>query len=113
MVNYFWQDTARIKELSARLAACDLVTRLDPDEPETLAIALADIEESMRRFLETQLPRLTDTAVRGEALEELLFDIREEFRHIAYHLHDPHFFRVIEPTHDWLTVNDYAKPKQG
>jgi hypothetical protein len=113
MENYLWQDVARIKELTTRLAAIDLVARLDPEEPETLAIALADIEESMRKFLETQLPRLTDSTVRGEALEDLLFDIREEFRHIAYHFHDPHFFRVIEPTHDWLTVKDDAKPKQA
>jgi hypothetical protein len=112
MGNYLWQDAARIKELAARLADSDLVARLDPEEPQTLAIALADIEESMRTFLETQLPRLTDATVRGEALEDLLFDIREEFRHISCPFHDPYFFRVIEPTHDWLTVQDYAKPKQ-
>jgi len=43
------------------------------------------------------------------ALEDLLMDIREEFRHILYHLHDPEFFRVVEPTHDWLTLAETAK----
>jgi hypothetical protein len=31
-------------------------------------------------------------------------DVREEFRHILYHLHDPKFFRVVEPTHDSLQL---------
>jgi hypothetical protein len=112
MENYLWKNVARIKELTARLAAVDIVARLAPEEPDTLAIAFADIEESMRTFLETQLPRLTDSTVRGDALKDLLFDISEEFRHIAYHFHDPYFFRSIEPTHDWLTVEDYSKPRQ-
>lgn len=36
-------------------------------------------------------------------------DIREEFRHILHHLHDPEFFRVVEPTHDWLTLAETLK----
>jgi hypothetical protein len=37
-------------------------------------------------------------------LEDVLMDVREEFRHILYHIHDPKFFRVAEPTHEWLAV---------
>jgi hypothetical protein len=41
----------------------------------------------------------------SEAFEDALLEIREEFRHIVYHVHDPQFFRTIEPTHDWLAVS--------
>jgi hypothetical protein len=40
---------------------------------------------------------------------DLLMDILEEFRHVLYHLHDPEFFRVLEPTHEWLTLSSEKK----
>ena len=79
--------------------------RYGPEEPETLAHAFSDIEESLRKFLDQQLPKLADSSLQGEQLEDLLLDISEEFRHILYHLHDPEFFRVLEPTHEWLTLS--------
>jgi hypothetical protein len=57
------------------------------------------LEESLRLFLDEQLPKLSDPSVQGEQLEDLLLEIREEFRHVLYHLHDPVFFRAMEPTH--------------
>jgi len=96
-----------VKQLTEVLGRCTLVTKLGDDEVPTMAIALADIEGSMRVFLTDQLPRLKDPKLTDEQLEDLLLDIREEFRHIAYHFHDPQFFRVIEPTHEWLSVKSY------
>ncbi|MCU1226403.1 MAG: hypothetical protein JWQ42_4496 [Edaphobacter sp.] len=64
-------------------------------------------------FLDEQLPKLADPTVQGEQLEDFLMDIREEFRHILYHLHDPEFFRVVEPTHDWLTLAETAKKQRS
>jgi hypothetical protein len=96
-----------VKQLAEVLGRSPLVTKLGNDEVPTLAIALADIEGSMWVFLENQLPRLKDPNLTYEQLEDLLFEIREEFRHIAYHFHDPQFFRVIEPTHEWLSVKSY------
>ena len=83
--------------LAERLATCPVMARFRPDEPETLAHAFSDIEESVRKFLEVQLPKLADSSNRGEQLEDILLDISEECRHILYHLHDPEFFRVLDP----------------
>jgi len=83
-----------------------MVNQYGAEEAPTLAIAFADIEQSMVTFLNEQLTRIMDPSVRGEELEDALMDAREEFRHIAYHLHDPQFFRVIEPTHDWLNIDE-------
>jgi len=93
------QSRGAIAELTQRLRACALVTRYGPSEPDTLVHAFSDIEESFRKFLDEQLPKLTDPSVQGEALEDLLLEVREEVRHILYHLQDPEFFRILEPSH--------------
>jgi hypothetical protein len=76
------------------------ITRLDDgDEPEarTLAYSLLEIEESCRRFIE-QLDALFARAPQ-HALPELE-GLREELRHIVYHIHDSRFLRVINPRPD-------------
>ncbi len=94
------QDREAVADLTRRLADCPSVSRYGPDEAETLVHALSDLEESMHRFLEVQLPKLADPAVRGEALEGLLWEITTgEVRHILYHLQDPQYFRILEPSH--------------
>ena len=103
------QTKEALTELGDRLAGCPMVTQYGAEEPGALLLAFSDLEGAMRAFLEEQVPKLADPTVQGEALEDLLIDIREEFRHILYHLHDPEFFRVVEPTHDWLTLAEPAK----
>lgn len=103
------QTKEALAELGDRLAACPMVAQYGAEEPGALLLAFSDLEGSMRAFLDEQLPKLADPSVQGEALEDLLMDIREEFRHVLYHLHDPQFFRVVEPTHDWLTLAETSK----
>jgi hypothetical protein len=103
------QTKEALAELGDRLSACPMVAQYGAEEPGALLLAFSDLEGSFRVFLDEQLPKLADPTVQGEALEDLLMDIREEFRHILYHLHDPEFFRVVEPTHDWLTLAETAK----
>lgn len=99
------QTKAEWDSLLDRLEGSSAVQRYGQDEARTLVHAFADIESSARRFLQEQLPRLVSAKTKGAALDELLFEIREEFRHMLYHMHDPQFFRVVEPTHDWLTLS--------
>lgn len=93
------QQRKAVTELTRRLADCPLVARYGHDEPETLVHAFSDLEESFHKFLDEQLPRLSDPSTQGEALEELLLDIREQVRHMLYHLRDPEFFRILDPVH--------------
>ena len=99
-----FQTSELFDDLRRRLAECPMVSQYGPEEAGTLVHAFTDLEESMRTFLTEQLPKLIDPTLKGEALEDVLMDVREEARHILYHLHDPKFFRVVEPTHDWLAV---------
>jgi hypothetical protein len=102
------QTREQIDNLRERLASCAAVARFGSEEAGTLVHALSDLEESFRKFLDEQLPKLVDPSVQGEQLEELLTDISGEFRHILYHLHDPQSFRLLEPTHDWQTAKTAA-----
>jgi hypothetical protein len=99
-----------IENLRQRLARCPMVAKYGEEESGTLVHAFWDLEESFRRFLDEQLPKLADPSVEGKQLQDLLLDIEQEFRHILYHLHDPQNFRYLEPTHEWLTL---AEPKNG
>jgi len=104
MSELLFQKRGLIDNLRERLKSCPLIAKLGPEEADTLVHAFLDLEESLRLFLDEQLPKLADPVVQGEHLEDLMLEIREEFRHILYHIHDPEFFRAMEPTHDWLTL---------
>lgn len=101
-----FQANELLEDLRGRLAACPMVNQYGPGEAGTIVHSFTDLEASMRVFLNEQLPKVIDPDLNGEQLENLLMDIREEFRHILYHLHDPKFFRIVEPTHEWLTLAD-------
>jgi hypothetical protein len=88
----------RLKRLAARLASCPEVIRYDrPNEPEASALAHAflDLAESFRRFIDEQLPKLEREGNNPEQIYDILLDIREEFRHIIYHLREPEFYRDL------------------
>ena len=93
-------DQTDIKALAERLSKCPEVTKYDQgDEKEAgvLAHSFADLEESFKTFLNEQLPRLMDKRTTPAELCDTLLEIGEEFRHILYHIHDPKFYRYLDP----------------
>lgn len=98
------QTAGAMGQLRERLAGCPLVSQYGPEESEILVQSFSDLEASFRVFLDEQLPKLADPNLKGEQLEDLLMEIQGEFQHILYHIHDPKFFRVVEPTHEWLVL---------
>ena len=71
-----------------------LVSRgaLPEEEAGTLVHALLDVSESIEKVYCSLVPRLLsvliDQDVDPERLEEVLWDIQDEFRHIDYQIHD-------------------------
>lgn len=56
---------------------------------EALVHALVDIRSSLVRVYGQLLPELTRDAIRTpEVLRDQIWELREEFRHIEYHLKD-------------------------
>jgi len=87
-----------VKLLAERLSRCPQVTRFDQGEHReawTIAHALADLEDSFGRFLDEQLPRLTEEPASNTDLNDVLLEIGEEFRHVLYHINDPAFYKYV------------------
>jgi len=61
------------------------------EEAGTLALAFMDIYESVQKLYGSGalIPQLlSNQEASSERMEDLLWDIRNEFRHIDYHIHD-------------------------
>jgi len=88
----------RYKQLGDRLSKLSEVTKHDKGEHKeawTLAHSFLDLEGAFRKFLDEYLPRLENSHLSDEEVNDLLLDIGEDFRHIIYHLNDPEFFRYL------------------
>lgn len=84
--------------LAQKLAASSSVARHDTADERagwTLAYNFSELEESMRRFLDEQLPRLLSLDVAVVDIDDALHEIGEEFRHILYHLTDSSFYSYL------------------
>lgn len=91
-------DPENVSALIDRLQQSDRIRKYDDrdrQEAAILAHAFKDLETSFRTFLDEQLPKILNPQISTEELEEALAQIGEEFRHILYHLREPHYFRYV------------------
>jgi hypothetical protein len=94
-----------VKRLAEHLSQCPEVRRFDEGqdvEAGDLADSFAEIERSLRTFLEEQLPKLAVGETSPPETFSLLLDIGEEFRRLLYHLleHQKFYkYLVSEGTH--------------
>lgn len=59
------------------------------DEAGAFTYALIDIAESVERIYFNIVPQILEKhTAKKEVLQDLFWDIREEFRHIQYHIND-------------------------
>ena len=62
---------------------------MSSQQAEAVAYAFLDVFESIGKVYRELLPSLlSDSAAPSDALKERIWDIREEFRDIDYHIHD-------------------------
>jgi hypothetical protein len=89
----------KLKILAQNLRKSEKVNSFDSveeRESETLAHSFLDIEESCRTLLNNLFPKLETTTLSQDEINELLFDIGEELRHILYHINDPKFYDYLK-----------------
>jgi len=75
----------KLKMLAQNLRKSEKVNSFDSleeRESETLAHSILDIEESCKTLLNNLFPKLEPTTLSQDEINELLFDIGEELRHI-------------------------------
>ena len=63
----------------------------DEEEAWTLAHSFVDLNKSFNTFSNDLFPKLFKEGIETEEIEDILYDIGEEFRHILYH------FLVVRP----------------
>jgi hypothetical protein len=96
-------DVQRVKELAECLrrvprvakAAVRRGTTVDA-EAWQIATALADVEECAEKLFAEIIPRLIASSD-GEAGDDALNDVGEEYRHILYHIMDTKVFEYVVP----------------
>ncbi|MGE0210344.1 MAG: hypothetical protein AB7S41_01500 [Parvibaculaceae bacterium] len=93
-------DVERLEALAARLEAIPAVARLALDgEPGGWRVAynLMETEEAGLKIVRHLIPAL-EAATTREAAEDALHDLREEVRHLLYHVVDCGLFEDMLPT---------------
>ena len=58
------------------------------ENSEALIYSLMEIEKSINIVYEKILPRVLKNDITKQVILDMLWDIREEFRHIDYHIKD-------------------------
>jgi len=89
----------KLKMLAQNLRKSEKVNSFDSleeRESETLAHSILDIEESCKTLLNNLFPKLEPTTLSQDEINELLFDIGEELRHILYHINDTKFYDYLK-----------------
>lgn len=92
--------TDDIMSLSKKIERCKQIKKYDQPtfngDPESWVIAysLSEIEESCQKISKELVKKLTQAETSEKAFC-ILSDIREELRHVFYHIKDSKFFRHI------------------
>jgi hypothetical protein len=92
------ENVATVKDLAERLENCPGVRKLNQGEENgawTLALAFADLEESLIAVVDDLLPQLVARPVTEDQMSDILFAIGEELRHIQYHIHDSRYYSYL------------------
>ncbi len=86
----------KMKIIISNLEKSKTVTSLSKIEASALAHSFLDIEESCNVFIKELLPKLRLPNISEEEVDQILFSIGEEFRHILYHINDPNFYEYLK-----------------
>jgi len=65
----------------------------EKDKLDAFVHSMVDIKESTDKIYNKYIPKLLETKS-TEELEETIWDIREEFRHINYHINDADLLEI-------------------
>jgi hypothetical protein len=90
--------TNDLRERLKRLAVIRSLSSEKWDEAETLAHALEDIVQSLRK-LEPLYRSLSDAVISDDEASDVLHDFAEELAHVAYHLNDSKYLRIFADRH--------------
>lgn len=88
----------RISSISDMLRKCAAVTRHDSSghsEADAIAHAVLDMESTFVFLKNEVFPKLSSGALSGDDAVEVLWEIRDQLRHIVYHIRDCKSFEDV------------------
>ena len=86
----------RALKTSQLLRQTDAVAQYDDtehDEAEAVAHAVWDLDESFRKLTGKIFPKLENSQLSKAQIQDILWEIRDELRHISYHINDCRSFK--------------------
>ena len=84
---------AKISENLARSKKVVAYTTDFHDEPDSIANAILDLEATFGVLTKEVFPKLLEPTADVTSLEEVLWEIRDNLRHIVYHIRDCKSFK--------------------
>ena len=81
--------------LPKMLARASTVRKYSDEETWSLSHNLSCIEESCIKLTADLFPKLVEEGANPDSLDDLLNDIGEELRHIAYHTSDSRYYSYL------------------
>ncbi|WP_138484934.1 hypothetical protein [Dyadobacter bucti] len=90
----------KLRALMANLERSSILNKLSTKEDnqiDTLANALIDIEESLKKVINEHIPHFYQNELSEEEVEDIIFDIGEELRHLLYHINDTKVYNYLKP----------------
>ncbi len=91
-------ETNKMKTLVEVLSQSPRVARFDSAdfvEADAIANAIVDMERTFKVLMADVFPKLLASRGSAEAIDEVLWEIRDNLRHIVYHIKDCKTFEGV------------------
>lgn len=88
----------KLKAITRNLEKCERITKYstkDENQADTLANAFIDIEESIKKIANIDIPQLYLKDLKEEDIDNLILDIGDELRHLLYHIKDTKVYNYL------------------
>lgn len=88
----------KLKSVTRNLEKSERVTKhstKEENQADTLANALIDIEEALKKIKE-QIPTLYLKDLTKDEVDDLILELGEELRHILYHINDTRVYDYLK-----------------
>jgi len=85
-----------IEQIKNNLIKSQNIQKINGNASDIMAISLVDIEESNKKINILINKLINDNNLIEEDINDILFNIGDEFRHILYHIKDMQFYEYLE-----------------
>jgi len=89
----------KLSRITHNLKKCKRVIKYstnEEDQADTLANSFIDIEESLKKIIMEEIPKMYTCDLSKEEVDDLILSIGEELRHLLYHIQDTKVYDYLK-----------------